>query len=357
MYTSGTTGAAKGVVCPHGYFVCWGDDTSAAVRLGEGDLLYTPLPLFHITAQAVNVLAGLVVGCRVHVAERFSVTGFWSRMAELGATHVWSFGSMTPLLFRAPEDPAERAHDVRVVWSIPWPTGYGHDFEGRFGVKLMNGYGSTEQGLTVVQPYDQVRPDTIGKAAEHYEVAIVDAAGQPVADGELGDSYPPARARSDDERLSRARRRHGDRAARPLVPQRRSRGARLRRLLPLRRPQGRLDPPARREHLGLGGRVGRRPPPAVDECAAIAVPSELGEDDVKLVVVPSAALEPRALFDYCRDELPYYMVPRYVEIVAELPKTPSLRVQKFVLREQGVTDATWDCEREGLRIRRPEGTR
>jgi crotonobetaine/carnitine-CoA ligase len=94
--------------------------------------------------------------------------------------------------------------------------------------------------------------------------------------------------------------------------------------------------------------------PAVEECAAVGVPSELGEHDVELVAVPGGALTEAELFAFCLDGLPYYMVPRYVELVDELPKTPSLRVQKFRLREAGATEGTWDCERHGHRIRRPE---
>ncbi len=358
MYTSGTTGRAKGVVCPHGYFVCWGDDTSAAVRLGRGDLLYTPLPLYHITAQAVNVLAGLIVECRVHVDERFSVSHFWQRIAELGATHVWSFGSMTPLLYRADPDEWDRAHRVRIVWSIPWPSGYGLDFERRFGVTLMNGYGSTEQGLTIAQPYDAPRPETIGVASEHYEVAVVGADGRPVPEGEVGEIVTRPREPASMMLGYLGRPEDTVAALRDLWYHTGDRGVRDADGY-FRFVDRKTDAIRRRgENISaweVESLVARHP--AVDECVAVAVPSELGEDDVKLVVTTCAAITERELFDFCCAELPYYMVPRYVELVPELPKTPSLRVQKFVLRDQGVTEATWDCEAEGIRIRRPEVAR
>jgi carnitine-CoA ligase len=355
MYTSGTTGPAKGVICPHGYFLCWGDDTACAVRLERGDTLYTPLPLYHITAQAVNILAGLVVECRVHVDERFSLTGFWQRMADVGATHVWSFGSMTPLLFRAPPDPADRAHRVRVVWSIPWPSGYGHEFEERFGVKLMNGYGSTEQGLTIVQPYEATRADTIGRASDYYDVAVVDTEGVPMAVGEVGEIVARPRepasmmlgylARPDDTvtALRDLWFHTGDRGM--------CDGDGYYRFVDRKKDAIRR----RGENISaweVESVVARHP--AIDECAAVAVASEFGEDDVKLVATTTTPVTERELFDYCSAELPYYMVPRYVELVTELPKTPSLRIQKFVLRDQGVTATTWDCESAGIRIRRPE---
>jgi crotonobetaine/carnitine-CoA ligase len=355
MYTSGTTGAAKGVLCPHGYFMCWADDTSAAVRLERGDVLYTPLPLYHITAQAVNVLGALVVGCRVHVDVRFSLTGFWRRMVDLGSTHVWSFGSMTPLLFRADDDAADRAHGVQVVWSIPWPTGYGHEFERRFGVKLMNGYGSTEQGLTIVQPYDAPRPDTIGVATEHYDVAIVGSDGRVLGNGEVGEIVTRPREPSSMMLGYLARPADTLEAIRDLWYHTGDRG--------VRDDEGyfrfvdRTKDAIRRRGENISAWevesvIARHP--AIDECAAVAVPSELGEHDVKLVATIRAPVGERELFDYCVAELPYYMVPRYIELVDELPKTPSLRIQKFVLRDQGVNETTWDCEAEGIRIRRPQ---
>jgi crotonobetaine/carnitine-CoA ligase len=95
--------------------------------------------------------------------------------------------------------------------------------------------------------------------------------------------------------------------------------------------------------------------PLVAEVAAIGVPSDLGEHEVKLVVVADGAISERELFDYCLDKLPYFMVPRFIELVVELPKTPSLRIEKYRLREAGVTPGTWDRESEGITVRRPDG--
>ena len=94
--------------------------------------------------------------------------------------------------------------------------------------------------------------------------------------------------------------------------------------------------------------------PAVMECAAIAARSELAEDEVMvcLALKPGAELGPEALLDYCQDNMAYFMVPRYVRFMSELPKTPTLRVQKVELRNQGLTDDTWDREKAGYRVRR-----
>lgn len=355
MYTSGTTGEAKGVVCPHGYLICWADDTARAVRLGPGDVLYTPLPLYHITGQAVNVLAAMLARARVAVDARFSPRGFWPRMAELEATHVWSFGSMTPLLHREPAGPADREHRVRVVWSIPWPAGYGEEFARRFGVRILGGYGSTEQGLTLYQPYDAARPDAVGRPGPYYDVRIVDEAGMPVAPGEVGElvTRPVEPASSMTEYLRRPEDtvaayrdlwyHTGDRAQEV--------GDGFVRFVDRKRDAIRR----RGENISAWEiEAVADSHPAVTECAAVGIPSDLGEEEVKLVAVASEALTAEELFGFCRERLAYFMVPRYIELTDALPKTPSLRVQKYLLREQGVGPGTWDCEAAGIRIRRPE---
>ncbi len=94
--------------------------------------------------------------------------------------------------------------------------------------------------------------------------------------------------------------------------------------------------------------------PAIAESAVVAVPSELTEDDLKVVVVlqPGASLDPAELIAYLAPRMPYFTVPRYVEVVGELPKTPTQKVQKAVLRDAGLADGTWDREEHGVTVSR-----
>ena len=94
--------------------------------------------------------------------------------------------------------------------------------------------------------------------------------------------------------------------------------------------------------------------PAVREAAAIPVPSELSEDDVLVVLAPAsgASIEPEEIIRYLQPRIAHHMIPRYVRIVDELPKTPTAKVEKHVLRAEGVTGETWDRERAGISIRR-----
>jgi crotonobetaine/carnitine-CoA ligase len=94
--------------------------------------------------------------------------------------------------------------------------------------------------------------------------------------------------------------------------------------------------------------------PSVLESAAIAVPSEVGEDEVKICVVlkPGATLTPEELIRYCNDRMPYFAVPRFVEFMASLPKTPTERVEKYKLKQAGITANTWDREKAGIEVKR-----
>jgi crotonobetaine/carnitine-CoA ligase len=93
--------------------------------------------------------------------------------------------------------------------------------------------------------------------------------------------------------------------------------------------------------------------PAILESAAIGVPSELGEEDVKVYIVLKVgkSLTPEEIIDYCEDRMAYFMIPRYIEFRDSLPKTPTERVQKFELRKEGIGNS-WDRERAGYRLRR-----
>jgi crotonobetaine/carnitine-CoA ligase len=94
--------------------------------------------------------------------------------------------------------------------------------------------------------------------------------------------------------------------------------------------------------------------PSVLESAAVAVPSELAEDEVKICVVlrPGAALTPEALIRHCNERMPYFAVPRYVEFMESLPKTPTERIEKYKLKQAGITPSTWDREKAGVQITR-----
>src|SRR5262249_54835403 len=94
--------------------------------------------------------------------------------------------------------------------------------------------------------------------------------------------------------------------------------------------------------------------PKVREAAAVAVPSEFAEDEVMVAVAPVAGekLDPRELIEFLIPRMAHFMVPRFVRILPELPKTPTQKVQKHLLRSEGITQDTWDREKAGIRVKR-----
>jgi crotonobetaine/carnitine-CoA ligase len=92
----------------------------------------------------------------------------------------------------------------------------------------------------------------------------------------------------------------------------------------------------------------------VRECAVVAVPNELAEDDVLAVVatVPGEAIEPLELLEFLQPRLAHFMLPRYVRLLADLPRTPTQKVEKYILRQQGITEDTWDRVKAGVEIKR-----
>ena len=148
LYTSGTTGPAKGVVCPHAQYYWWGVNSAAILGIGPDDVLGTTLPLFHI--NALNTFAqALVTGCQVVYEPRFSASGFWPAMRASGATVVYLLGAMVPILLAQPPDPRERHHRVRIGLGPGVPPAAGAAFRERTGVRLLEGYGSTETNFVI----------------------------------------------------------------------------------------------------------------------------------------------------------------------------------------------------------------
>ena len=94
--------------------------------------------------------------------------------------------------------------------------------------------------------------------------------------------------------------------------------------------------------------------PAVRECAVVAVPNEVAEDDVLAIVAPAPghAIDPLELFEFLRPRLAHFMLPRYIRVLEDLPRTPTQKVEKYVLRQQGLTVETWDREKAGIKVQR-----
>ncbi|MGB8860866.1 MAG: AMP-binding protein [Ilumatobacteraceae bacterium] len=348
LFTSGTTGPSKGCVLSHRYTVRQAELMIEHLQLRSDDVLYCPFPLFHIDATVLTVAPALALGATAAIGERYSASGFWPELRRFGGTVFDFMGATLTMTYKQPPAAADAANPARLAWGVPVPD-WADDFERRFGVQLVELYGSTDAGIPMYHPVDVPRrPGSCGTVVDAYDVRLIDDAGFEVAPGEVGEI-----------------------AVRPNEPSLMSDGylgmpeATVRSRRNLWFHTGDL---ARRDADGLHYFVGRRADsirrrgenisafeveevvklhPAVLDAAAFGVPSELTEDDVMVAVVlrHGEVLDGSALTEFCAERMARHMVPRYVDVVVELPRTPTEKVRKDALRDRGVTATTWDRER------------
>ncbi len=348
MFTSGTTGAAKGVVISHHHYYCYAAPNVDNHRWGPDDHLYTPLPLCHASAHMSLFMPAFMAGSRMTLAARFSASHFWRDVAEAGATHVSLMGAMGAILARQPPSPADREHQVRTLALAPPPVDLAA-FEERFGVRVLwQAYGQTEgyYNQRVLAQADKPR-DCVGRTLPLFEMAVLDEDDAParhdgVTIGEIAvrprQPYAMATQYFDDAEATLEAFRNqwfhtGDLGAIDTDGFVYLRGRKKDAI----RRRGENVSAAEVESAALAH-------PMVAQAAAFGVPSDLGEDDIKLdiVLAPQGALDACDLARFMEAKLAPYMRPRYIQIRDALPLTPSQRVEKYRLRQEGVAGADYD---------------
>ncbi len=356
MYTSGTTGMPKGCMLPHGYHSISPTAANTLLEYGTGDVLYSALPLFHGWARGM-LFGALVHGVTCVLDAEFSPGNALQRLTDTGATVFSGVGAMGMALLAQPMSRLDRAHNLRVAFMIPFAGSDEAQFTERFRVRVQsNMYGQTETGAITFTPLAQdAKPGTIGRPSPQYDVRVVDDDDRDVPPGTPGEVI--VRAKMPDALYTGYWRK-------PEATEEAMRGG--------WHHTGDL---ARADEDGYFTFVDRKKDavrrrgenvssvqvelaivahPRVTEAAIVAVPSEMTEDDIKACLVVSGELVPEELFAFFREKLPYFAIPRYVEILDALPKTATMRVQKHKLRESGATTATWDFEVLGLTVPRDD---
>lgn len=355
LYTSGTTGPSKGVMCPQAQFYWWALSTAALLDgLSEEDVLYTCLPLFHSNALGACIQA-LVHGARFVVGRRFSASRFWDSVVETDATVTYLLGAMMSILAKTDESPAERQHRLRVALAPATPAHLHELFRTRFGLPLRDGFGMTETNAVIGARDGRQRPGTMGYVMPGYEARVVDENDEEVPNGTPGELVMRAQEpfafatgywRMPDKTVESWRNlwfHSGDRVVREPDGAFRF----LDRMKDAIRRRGENISAWEVEQI-LDGH------PDIAASAAIPVPSELGEDEVMAVIVArdGVTVDFVDVIRYCEPRLAYFAVPRFLEVVDALPLTPNGKVQKYILRERGVTAGTWDRDAAGIVIRR-----
>jgi crotonobetaine/carnitine-CoA ligase len=286
----------------------------------------------------------------VRYEKRFSASGFFPSLVQSRATVTYLLGAMVPILLSRPVSSEETAHRVTVALAPGVPAQFHAEFTRRTGIRLLDGWGSTETNFVLGTTIEHQKPGLMGPVFEGFGARVVDNDGQDVADGPAGELI----VRADEplafaheyfrapEKTAEAWRdgwfHTGDRVVRQADGYFRF----VDRLKDAIRRRGENISSFEVEQVLLSHA-------AVANAAAFPVRSALAEDEVMAAVIlhPGRALNEAELIAFCEPRLPYFAVPRYLEFVSDLPSTESGKVQKYKLRERGVTDKTWDREAAG----------
>lgn len=361
LYTSGTTGMPKGCMATHGYFVHSGEAFAEHLigGLTPADVMFSTMPLFHITGLASGILAPLHAGIRSVIEPSFSASAFFRRIAETGSTVTMGVGAMAQALLASPASPADRAHELRLGAFAPLSVKAQEQFAARFGTEVRTlGYGQTECFPVAIDvtPDETAGPTLetsgVGRPAPWLEVCVVADDDTKVGSDIVGEIV-----------------------VRPRLPHTMFRGYWQKpeeTLLTFRNLWHHTGDLGSMDEAGLLTFLDRKKDairrrgenissfeveiaiarhPAVADVAVHAVPAPLGEDDVKawLVLVPGGRLAPDELFEYFTLHLPYFAIPRYVQIVEALPRNHTGKLLKNELRDRSVAgDGVWDFDALGL---------
>ena len=362
VYTSGTTGNPKGVMVTHRMYVAAGQGFAHWTQATPDDRFFTCLPFYHANIQYYSTMGALSAGATLIIADRFSASRFWGQVREARATVVNFIGMMMPVLAKNPSSPDDADNTVRLFYGSPsFSPEFLAEFQTRFATDIIVGFGMTETCYGTIESIGEPRrAGSSGRPRQHPDprfinnVRIADAeTGQPVGANAVGEitiknpAVMPGYWRNDEQ--NRETLRDGwlytgdlgwqdDAGFLYFVDRKKD----------IIRRRGENISSQEVENV-------IKSHPAVLDCAVLAVPSELGEDEVKTYVTPrpGAIINPEELVWWCAENLAYFKVPRYWEVREELPRTPSLRVRKDMLRQEreDLIVGCYDREAAGLRLR------
>jgi crotonobetaine/carnitine-CoA ligase len=350
MFTSGTTGPSKAVICT--YLQSWAAGPEAMNYFGPDDRILAHLPMFHVSGAGA-VIDRLTKGGTCILYDSFKTDAFWETVRRHRVTGCCLIGAMTQFLLKQPPSERDRDHPLRAVITVPWNQD-SLALANRYGIAMHTAFNMTETATPITSTANPSVLGTCGKPRAGVEARVVDENDNEVPCGESGELIlrtsrpweitmgyfrdPAATARvwrngwfhtgdafrTDAEgnfyfvdRLKDAIRRRGENISSFEVESEAT------------------------AH------------PTVREAAAIPVPSEFGEDEVMLVVaaVPGYSIDPLQLLKFMAPRMAHFMLPRYIRIVDSLPKTPTNKIEKHRLRSEGITSDTWDREAHAVSVR------
>jgi crotonobetaine/carnitine-CoA ligase len=356
MFTSGTTGPSKGVLMPNAHVCLLAHQSIINTRLTEDDIYYCAHPLNHIAGKFMGVLAAFAMGARVVLDRRFDAERWLTIVRDHGITLSLAHGPMIEMIYATPPTAVDQDHALHRLMCCPLPKSIGEAFEKRFGLRGIEMWGMTEMTCPCWTSYEGGRPEgSCGRPMlDFHDVRIVD----PETDWELGEGEV------------------GEIVVRPRHPWMMMLGyigMPDETVAAWRNLWFHTGDAARRDSDGnfyivdrIKDRIRRRAEnissfdiesaaldfPGVREAAAVGVPSGMeGDDDIKLCIGTTGQLDPAALLAHLAARLPHFMVPRYIETLPALPRTPTNKVRKRDLRDAAINTDTWDRQKVGIRLR------
>jgi carnitine-CoA ligase len=350
IFTSGTTGPSKGVMSSYMHLYAM---AAAAPFLRSDDRYMINLPMFH-SGGVMPVTAMLIHGGTIVMVDSFNTETFWRTVRETGITTAVLLGVMGSFLLKQPPGPDDRNHTLRTCTYVPL-NDTAPQFHARFGTEIHTHFNMTEISMPIVSQPNPTALGSAGRKRDGVDVRIVDENDCEVPVGTVGELV----VRTDCPWSLN----HGY-AANPEATMRAWRNGwfhtgdgfrvdaegnyyfvdRLKDAI-RRRGENISSFEVESEVLAF---------PAVREAAAVAVKSEVAEDEVMAVVAlrEGESFDPGELIAFLRPRMAHFMIPRYVRVVDALPRTPTAKIEKVKLREAGITDDTWDREAAGIVIKR-----
>jgi crotonobetaine/carnitine-CoA ligase len=347
LHTSGTTGVSKGVLVPWAQMHSLSVGTIPLDEMGTDDAWYSPFPMFHASGK-MSVYAMALVNGRTVLRDRFSTTEYWDDVRHYGCTTTLLMGTTAAFLNGQPHTPRDAENPLRFALLAPMPADP-PAFSARFGIRLCTVFNMTEISSPLWTAWDVKDPQSCGRVREGFECRVVDANDNQVESGEIGELV--VRGREPWTLMAGYYKR-------PEATAEAWRNLWFHTGDLFRTDEDgnfyyldRIKDSIRRRGENISSLEVEREVddyPGVLECAVVGVPSELGEEEVKVTLVSAAEprVEPTKLIEFLKERLPHFMLPRFVEIVEELPKTATEKVRKELLRESGVGSA-WDRELQG----------
>ncbi len=344
MFTSGTTGPAKGVMVTHMMLEMSAEAVARTADARPGDNFFMWEPFFHIGGAQV-ILLPILRDISLTLSPRFSASRFWDEVRAGGATHIHHLGGVIQILLKQAPSPRDRDHKVRIAWGGGCAPSVWRDFEKRFGLEIRECYGMTEASSITSYNANGVL-GSVGLPVPWFKVEVKDVAGRVLGPGEgqgeivVTTSVPGSifegyyRNPEATEKALRADGFHtGDMGSWDA-------GGNL-------FFHGRMTDSVRCRGENVSAfeveSVANRHPD-VDECAMVGVSAEIGEYDIQLFVRPRPGVEPdpAVLSSWLAERLAPYQRPRYIAFIDEFPKTPSQRIRKHLLPE--APEGRWDRE-------------